>query len=710
MGAGPSIERAHALTLTDSEHSVRGVYFNPASVTRVRPCNVSTSRFTIGAAIVFLEVDSGPDFGCERHGIVASEPRLGDGGRHFYRVHRTVEDAMGERVAVHERPLVVAERDLLSKQEVRDRHLRKAMGKLYGVIFGHAVKRWICFTREARDHEEAMTAALLVQAHFRGVVSRRYVVRKKASLSREAIKARKAWEAEQLRLSIETDIAEAKERRRLAELARKKPAWEIEADAYAATLGTTEPHYSSLGVRIPGLPKTGSECTLSGVIRVTDSHAHVKFKKIISGPLDRSNWIVKGRVLLGAFPRDDMQAEIGATAKAHGHMVGTIISQGIGNFVCCMTQEELDSLPPRAQTSTGTTVKQHAVGDFPSIFRLYCGRMKDELRNGVAATEKALELSQTMRNRALDEGYAADILTTYTDRLRYAEKCHKIVKTKFDHVPEPTALRFAVLPWKDGEVIANEALLASLKQTEGWLREGGNVYVFSRNGRGRAGVYASCLLGRLYGLHADDALGRLQIYHDTRRSLKKGDAGDKSHHVALSTPSTAVQSHMVRGMLNTYSSVFSSREVLTTDLTARSVTRHRKRGTAQLVYDKISSPTTSSSRGGRASPAVAPRGIGSESPGPPLSPRKQFGDASWDAPAVEEEEEGQPQPQQQQQQRLAVPTLDLTAAEPLRCEPLVRTPRVRSEPLATPATGEDRRARVAALRAQVHAIAAEPAA
>ena len=692
MGASASVEAVSspgpASTLVP-----RGVYFNPASQVIVRPCEVSTSRFEIGASIVFLEVDAGPDYQKERYGIVASSPRLGDGGCHFYRVHRTVEDQMGDRTAVPERALVIAEHCLLSEEEVKERHLRQAMARLMHVVFGHAMQQWIRVTEEGRNHEEAMTAALMVQSRWRGVATRNLVKAKKKALREAATKARLAYEEEQKRLSDVAAIAAAAKARAEWEAARAKPPWEIEAAGRVEEhVAVAEPHFSAKNVRIPALPTTGSECTLSGVIRITDSSAHMKFKRIIAGPLDRSNWMVKGRVLLGAFPRDDLQAEIGATAKAHGHMIGTIISHGISAFVCLMTQAELKALPPRASTSKGAvSQEQIPVGDFEPIFRLHCARMKGELRNGVAATEKALELSQKMRDRALEEGYAADILATYTDRLRYAQKCHGIVKKKFDHVPEPDALLFSTVEWPDGEIIANEALLASLKQTEERLREGRKVYIFSANGRGRGGVYAACLLGRLYGLHADDALSRLQIYHDTRRSLQKGDAGkDSAHRVALSTPSSAVQAHQVRTMLNTYSTVFNSRELLSTDCAARSVVTHRKRGTAQLVYTKVASP--SGGHSANASPRGSPRRGRDGTPrggaaSPPLSPRLKFGDRQWDGP---------------------VPVLNLpssddsTHPEHHRTDDVCRSPRTRSEALPQPATSDARRARVAALRAQVH--------
>ena len=55
------------------------------------------------------------------------------------------------------------------------------------------------------------------------------------------------------------------------------------------------------------------------------------------------------------------------------------------------------------------------------------------------------------------------------------------------------------------------------------LRGGEKMYVHCWGGRGRAGTVASCVLARLYGISADEALTRVQRAFDTRM-----DGGRKS--------------------------------------------------------------------------------------------------------------------------------------------------------------------------------------
>ncbi len=59
-----------------------------------------------------------------------------------------------------------------------------------------------------------------------------------------------------------------------------------------------------------------------------------------------------------------------------------------------------------------------------------------------------------------------------------------------------------------------EPLLASL---EARLRAGQVIYLHCWGGRGRAGTVGACLLARMYGLGAEEALDRVQRAYSTRK-------------------------------------------------------------------------------------------------------------------------------------------------------------------------------------------------
>ena len=61
-----------------------------------------------------------------------------------------------------------------------------------------------------------------------------------------------------------------------------------------------------------------------------------------------------------------------------------------------------------------------------------------------------------------------------------------------------------------------ESLGALLSDLQRRLEAGEKLYIHCWGGRGRAGTVGACLLGRAYGLRADEALARVQKAFDTR--------------------------------------------------------------------------------------------------------------------------------------------------------------------------------------------------
>ena len=73
------------------------------------------------------------------------------------------------------------------------------------------------------------------------------------------------------------------------------------------------------------------------------------------------------------------------------------------------------------------------------------------------------------------------------------------------------------------------------------IRDGLRVVIYDRNGSGRVGLYGAALLGRLYGLNAENALSRLQRYHDQQIRLRSNERGV----APVTCPETAAQSDQV---------------------------------------------------------------------------------------------------------------------------------------------------------------------
>ena len=59
-----------------------------------------------------------------------------------------------------------------------------------------------------------------------------------------------------------------------------------------------------------------------------------------------------------------------------------------------------------------------------------------------------------------------------------------------------------------------------IENIERRLRRRERIYVFSKQGHGRAGLFSACLLGHLYGLRHTEALEIVQRSHDARKDME----------------------------------------------------------------------------------------------------------------------------------------------------------------------------------------------
>ena len=104
-------------------------------------------------------------------------------------------------------------------------------------------------------------------------------------------------------------------------------------------------------------------------------------------------------------------------------------------------------------------------------------------------------------------------------------------------------LAFIHHPIPDGGVCKDEELLNVVNKLAHMLKDGHVVFVHCYGGHGRAGVLCAVLLGLAYRLGAEDALARIQAYHNMRE--------DNEARVGLGlSPQTPVQHEQVTRMLN----------------------------------------------------------------------------------------------------------------------------------------------------------------
>ncbi|KAL6060717.1 protein-tyrosine-phosphatase [Balamuthia mandrillaris] len=155
------------------------------------------------------------------------------------------------------------------------------------------------------------------------------------------------------------------------------------------------------------------------------------------GPTDYSNWIVKGHLMVGAFPKKQ-------------HMIEALLKGGITAFVCLMEEHEMH---------------KHS--------------------------KHYLEVAQDL-----------------------------IAKRPSEYPQSASALKYLHCPIPDRQVCEDETVSKFITQILGLLSAGEVVYVHCYGGHGRAGVFASILLGKIYNIPADKALELCKRYHDVRPTVE----------------------------------------------------------------------------------------------------------------------------------------------------------------------------------------------
>jgi hypothetical protein len=214
-----------------------------------------------------------------------------------------------------------------------------------------------------------------------------------------------------------------------------------------------------------------------------------------------ANWLVPGTLMLGRYPFVE-PSRLEGKRKEGEEQLERIISNGVRTFYCL--QGELppqDEMPLKGVDGfqpykAPATLIAAALSDPPTI----------EEMNG-------------LRTPYLDKFLPPKKRANKTSR--------RIIELDFLHSPIT-----------DLSVPSPEQLEGIVEEISVRLKEGDVMYLHCWGGRGRAGTIGACVLGRMYGLDAEEALERVQRSFDTRN-----DGGRKS-------PETDEQVALVRNFLN----------------------------------------------------------------------------------------------------------------------------------------------------------------
>ena len=221
-----------------------------------------------------------------------------------------------------------------------------------------------------------------------------------------------------------------------------------------------------------------------------------------------ANWVIPGSLMLGRYPHIEPSR---CTERKTGEaQLERLISNGIRTFYCLQAE-----LPPQSEMPI---------------------KGKDGFEPYKApATLIAASLSDPMTSEEMN-----GLRTPYLDKyLPPKRKAYKAPRRIID-------LEFLHSPITDVSVPTRDQLERLVDEICGRLEDGDSMYLHCWGGRGRAGLVGACVLGRMYGLQAEEALERVQRAFATRDD--RWEEGELAG-VIRPSPETAEQVQLVQDFL-----------------------------------------------------------------------------------------------------------------------------------------------------------------
>lgn len=207
----------------------------------------------------------------------------------------------------------------------------------------------------------------------------------------------------------------------------------------------------------------------------------------VHGFTSYANWLIPGHLMVGRYPFLEPSGRV-KTRKDAEAQIRTLVQSGLITYVCLQAE-----LPPQKD------IPLRGVDGF--LPYKACALIEASTHYGPPPADEIVKL----RNRDLDKF------------LPPRRKARKFVDTR----PELDFLHFGI---RDLETPTSAAELDVIVDTvAGRVLRGERVYMHCWGGRGRAGTIGACLLAKLYGIDAEEALTRVQRAFDTRK-----DNGRKS--------------------------------------------------------------------------------------------------------------------------------------------------------------------------------------
>ena len=225
------------------------------------------------------------------------------------------------------------------------------------------------------------------------------------------------------------------------------------------------------------------------------------------GPTDSSFWIIPGRLACGPIP-------LGKGCTTEGRIpvpsVSALMLAGIDIFISLMEEEE--ELQYEKEFFAKLDRETQQLGQEIARVSVSEAMKTAFMRAGYSASEIILDNSliiekQNAKLAAIPEYGKTDPRREKVQRekLRYKARIKlandRIDKAKAQLNRIPKQVDWRRMPTAATLTPDRSEMLLNIWDIEKLLKGGKNVYLYSRDGHGRVGMYGAILMGRLYGLH-----------------------------------------------------------------------------------------------------------------------------------------------------------------------------------------------------------------
>ena len=270
-------------------------------------------------------------------------------------------------------------------------------------------------------------------------------------------------------------------------------------------------------------PPMGVKAKNDGTVQILDLNRWQTFQEQMDGPTDTCTWIIRPRLLFGAYPEGNSRID-STKLNARTPSINALAQAKIACYVCLLTHEEVKAKGKGFEDVIGKLAKQQQVTLINQVKSRKARievllKQQSDMKTEYASQQKKKKENPKIK---INDEITEERLEEMASSVEKAQRSLKMGQETLDAWPsKPEFLRFPLDPPMpmESSVYPAERLLEICEAVEARLRMKRRVFIFSEDGHGRAGCIAACLFARLYGLTGTEALSRVQRTFDCRGDI-----------------------------------------------------------------------------------------------------------------------------------------------------------------------------------------------